>query len=123
MDYTILIAGLVGFAVFKLANYSARGKKSDYSPPHFDLKYWLSDRGNWNDLLFGFVVFFVIARYKDVLFTAFPENFMIKFLLPYKDSEFLFFAIGFLMTFILMLIRTLVDKISILVKAIKKEEK
>ena len=121
MDYTtIMLAGLVGFITFKLANYGISGTKSKYSPSNFDLKYWLGDRGNWNDMLFGVVVFGVIARYKEQLFTAFPENFIVKFLLPYKDVEFLYFSIGFLMTFILMLIRTLIYKVKNITKAIKK---
>lgn len=121
MDYTtIMLAGLVGFITFKLANYGISGTKSKYSPSNFDLKYWLGDRGNWNDMLFGVVVFGVIARYKEQLFTAFPENFIVKFLLPYKDTEFLYFSIGFLMTFILMLIRTLIYKVKNITKAIKK---
>lgn len=121
MDYTtIMLAGLVGFITFKLANYGISGTKSKYSPSNFDLKYWISDRGNWNDILFGVVVFGVIARYKEQLFTAFPENFIVKFLLPYKDTEFLYFSIGFLMTFILMLIRTLIYKVKNITKAIKK---
>ena len=121
MDYTtIMLAGLVGFITFKLANYGISGTKSKYSPSNFDLKYWLGDRGNWNDMLFGVVVFGVIARYKEQLFTAFPENFIVKFLLPYKDTEFLYFSIGFIMTFILMLIRTLIYKVKNITKAIKK---
>ena len=121
MDYTtIMLAGLVGFITFKLANYGISGTKSKYSPSNFDLKYWLGDRGNWNDMLFGVVVFGVIARYKEQLFTAFPENFIVKFLLPYKDTEFLDFSIGFIMTFILMLIRTLIYKVKNITKAIKK---
>ncbi len=121
MDYTtIMLAGLVGFITFKLANYGISGTKSKYSPSNFDFKYWISDRGNWNDILFGVVVFGVIARYKEQLFTAFPENFIVKFLLPYKDTEFLYFSIGFLMTFILMLIRTLIYKVKNITKAIKK---
>ena len=121
MEYTtIMLAGLVGFITFKLANYGISGTKSKYSPSHFDFKYWISDRGNWNDLVLGLIVFGVIARYKEVLFTAFADNFLIAFLKPYKDEEFLFFAIGFLMTFILMLIRALIFKIKTITKALKK---
>ena len=124
MDYTtIMLAGLVGFITFKLANYGISGTKSKYSPSNFDLKYWLGDRGNWNDLVLGLIAFGVIARYKEVLFTAFADNFLIAFLTPYKDEEFLFFAIGFLMTFILMLVRMLLDKINTVVRALKKNNK
>ena len=119
---TILIAGLIGFITFKLANYSARGQKSEYSPFHFDLKYWILDRNNWNDAVFGLIVFAVIARYKEVLFTAFADNFLIAFLTPYKDTEFLFFAIGFLMTFILMLLRILIEKIRAITKLLSKKK-
>lgn len=121
MEYTtIMLAGLVGFITFKLANYGISGTKSKYSPSNFDFKYWISDRGNWNDMLLGLIVFGVIARYKEQLFIAFPDNFLIAFLLPYKDTEFLYFSIGFLMTFILMLIRTLIYKVKNITKAIKK---
>lgn len=121
--YKILLAGLAGFIFFKLANFSVKGKKSNYSPSHFDFKYWISDRGNWNDLVLDLIAFGVIARYKEVLFTAFADNFLIAFLTPYKDEEFLFFAIGFLMTFILMLVRMLLDKINTVVRALKKNNK
>ena len=63
---TILIAGFLGFITFKLANYSAIGKHAKYSSKKFDFKYWISDRGNWNDLLFGLIVFAVIIRYKEI---------------------------------------------------------
>ena len=116
----IMIAGIVGFITFKLANYGISGTKSKYSPANFDFKYWISDRGNWNYMLLGLIVFGIIARYKEMLFTAFADNFLVSFLAPYKDEEFLFFCIGFLMTFILMLIRTLIFKIRTITKALRK---
>ena len=116
----IMIVGFVGFLVFKLANYSASGKKSEYSPLQFDFKYWISDRNNWNDLLFGLIVFAVIARYKEQLFTAFSGNFIVDFFIPYKDTEFFYLGLGFTMTFILMLIRMLIDKIKSTIKLLKK---
>ena len=116
----ILLAGLVGFVTFKLANYGISGTRSKHSPTDFDWKYWISDRGNWNDMILGMILFGVIARYKEMLFTAFSDNFLVAFLTPYKDEEFLFFCIGFLMTFILMLIRTLIFKIRTITKALRK---
>jgi uncharacterized membrane protein len=117
---TILIAGFLGFITFKLANYSASGKHAKYSPKQFDFKYWISDRGNWNDLLFGTIVLAVIARYKEQIFTAFSSNFIVDFFEPYKDTEFFYFGLGFTMTFILMLIRMLIDKIKSTIKLLKK---
>ena len=119
---TILISGFVGFITFKLANYSASGKHAEYSPKKFDFRYWISDRGNWNDLLFGLIVFAVIARYKEQIFTAFSGNFIIDFFAPYKDTEFFYFGLGFTMTFILMLIRMLIDKIKSTIKILKKNK-
>jgi len=116
----IMLVGFVGFITFKLANFTASGKRAEYSPEKFDIKYWFSDRGNWNDLLFGLVVFAVIARYKEQLFTAFAGNFIVDFFTPYKDTEFFYFGLGFTMTFILMLIRMLIDKIKSTIKLLKK---
>lgn len=116
----IMIAGLLGFITFKLANYGISGTRSKYSPTNFDFKYWISDRGNWNDMLLGVIVFGVIARYKEQLFTAFQGNFLVDFFAKYKDEEFFYFGIGFTMTFILMLIRMLVYKLRAIIKALKK---
>ena len=120
--FTILISGFVGLITFKLANYSASGKHAEYSPKKFDFRYWISDRGNWNDMLFGLIVFGVIARYKEQIFTAFSGNFIIDFFAPYKDTEFFYFGLGFTMTFILMLIRMLIDKIKSTIKILKKNK-
>jgi hypothetical protein len=121
MELNILIAGLVGAVVYKLVNYRVSGKKNTESPLKFDWKYWLSDRGNWNDILLGGFIFIVIARYKESLFIAFPDNWLVVFLTPFKDNEFFYFVIGFLMTYILKLIRNLLWSVSTLSKLNKKD--
>lgn len=105
--FSILFKGFVGFLTFKLTNYGISGSSNENSPVKFDIKYWLSDRHNWNDGLLGLIVFGIIAVYKDSIFTIFASNFLVSNLLPYKDSDFLYIAIGFLMTLIIMLIRVL----------------
>ncbi len=116
----IMLIGFSGFIFFKLLNFRISGRKSKYSPKSFNFKYWIADRGNWNDILLGFLTFGVIARYKESLFFAFPENTFVKFLLPFKDEEFFYFVIGFLITFIMMGFRMLLYKIKAITK-IKEE--
>ena len=70
---TIMIVGFLGAVTFKLINYSATGKKNIDSPINFDIKYWLADRGNWNDLLLGTILFAILATYKEDIFKIYPE--------------------------------------------------
>lgn len=109
MDYTtIMLAGLLGFITFKLANYGISGTKSKYSPSNFDFKYWISDRGNWNDMALGSILFYIIAVYKELLFKTYPDFVLVKWLLPFKDEFLLYFLLGLFMTYIIKLFRNLV---------------
>lgn len=116
----IMLLGFIGFTAYKLLSFKRTGKQNINSPFNFDWQYWLSDRGNWNDMLLGFVLFGVIARYSDVLFTAFADNFIVAFLAPYQKTDFLFICIGFLMTFIIKLLRNLIEFIGDAVKRKKQ---
>ena len=117
----IMLLGFIGFIAYKLLSFKRTGKQNINSPFTFDWQYWLSDRGNWNDMLLGFVLFGVIAKYNDVLFSAFADNFLISFLKPYQKTDFLYIAIGFLMTFIIKLLRNLIEFIGESVKRKNKE--
>ena len=116
---TILALGFVGFITYKLVNYKRYGSKNKHSPVNFDIVYWLQDRNNWNDGLLGLVLFAIIAKYKEALFTAFPDNFLVGFLLPYKDEEVLYIMLGFLMSYIIKLLRNLLEYLSEKVKRLK----
>lgn len=103
--FWILLNGFIGFIVFKLANFGISGKKSKKSPTNFNFKYWISDQNNWNDIVFGLILFYLIITYKNTLFSMFPNNLFVSFLAPYKDEELFIIIIGFLMTFIIKMVR------------------
>jgi hypothetical protein len=98
--------GLGGAFLYKGISYGKTGRKQKYSPHKFDLNYWLSDRGNWNDVLVGFVLFFFICRFKQDFIQAFPENPYAIFITPFANSPFFYPVLGFLMTFIIKKLRT-----------------
>jgi len=100
-----LLNGFIGFIAFKLANFGISGKKSKKSPNNFNFKYWISDQNNWNDIVFGLILFYLIIKYKNTLFAMFPNNLFVSFLAPYKDEELFIIIIGFLMTFIIKMVR------------------
>jgi len=120
--YNLLI-GFAGFLTFKLANYGVYGKKNIKSPEKFNFNYWISQRNNWNDIVLGLILFVVILRYKNDLFLAFKGNFLVDFLEPFKDSELFIYAIGLLMTFIIMLLRILLKLVFNKTKALSKSNK
>lgn len=100
------IFGLGGVILYKGISFRRTGRKQKYSPHEFDLKYWLSDRGNWNDMLVGFMLFFFICRFKQDFIQAFPDNYYVIFITPFANSIFFYPALGFLMTFIIKKLRT-----------------
>ena len=115
MKTEIMIMGLLGAVAFKLINYHKFGKSNLNSPTTFDPVYWIKDRGNWNDMVLGAIFFYLIATYKETIFTAFADNFLVKFFAPMKDNGFFYFCIGLLMTFIIKVVRngvTMVGNIS-----------
>ena len=102
----IFALGFFGALAYKLVSYNNTGKHKSYSPEQFNIKYWLSDRGNWNDLLLGLVLFFFISRFKaEVLFT-FSTNAFVQYITPFATSPLFYLMLGFLMTFIIKKIRS-----------------
>ena len=79
-------------------------------------------------LISGFVglITFKLANYsasgKHAEYSPKKFDFIIDFFAPYKDTEFFYFGLGFTMTFILMLIRMLIDKIKSTIKILKKNK-
>ena len=105
---TIMIVGFLGAVTFKLINYSATGKKNIDSPINFDIKYWLADRGNWNDLLLGAILFAILATYKEDIFKIYPEMWLVKAIAPFSNSWLFYFILGLLMTYIIKIFRNLI---------------
>ena len=105
---TIMIVGFLGAVTFKLINYSATGKKNIDSPINFDIKYWLADRGNWNDLLLGAILFAILATYKEDIFKIYPEMWLVKAIAPFSTSWLFYFILGLLMTYIIKIFRNLI---------------
>lgn len=105
---TIMIVGFLGAVTFKLINYSATGKKNIDSPINFDIKYWLADRGNWNDLLLGAILFAILATYKEDIFKIYPERWLVKAIAPFSNSWLFYFILGLLMTYIIKIFRNLI---------------
>lgn len=103
---SIFALGFAGALIYKLVSYTNTGQRSNYSPSTFNLKYWIEDRGNWNDLLLGLLLFFFISRFKAEFIQAFSENVLVKFLAPYTASPFFYLILGFLMTFIIKKVRS-----------------
>lgn len=107
-QFSIMVWGLLGAVVYKLANYSSNGKNNKNSPTKFSFSYWIQDRKNWNDMVFGGILFAIIATYKDVFFNTYPDLFLVQWLKPFKDIELFYFIIGLFMTFIIRLARNLI---------------
>jgi hypothetical protein len=105
---TIMIVGFLGAVTFKLINYSATGKKNTDSPINFDIKYWLADRGNWNDILLGVILFAILATYKEDIFKIYPEMWLVKAIAPFSNSWLFYFILGLLMTYIIKIFRNLI---------------
>ncbi len=105
---TIMIVGFLGAVTFKLINYSATGKKNTESPINFDIKYWLADRGNWNDLLLGTILFAILATYKEDIFKIYPEMWLVKAIAPFSNYWLFYFILGLLMTYIIKIFRNLI---------------
>ena len=105
---TIMIVGFLGAVTFKLINYSATGKKNIDSPINFDIKYWLADRGNWNDLILGAILFAILATYKEDIFKIYPEMWLVKAIAPFSNSWLFYFILGLLMTYIIKIFRNLI---------------
>ena len=105
---TIMIVGFLGAVTFKLINYSATGKKNIDSPINFDIKYWLADRGNWNDLLLGAILFAILATYKEDIFKIYPEMWLVKAIAPFSNSWLFYFILGLLMTYIIKILRNMI---------------
>ena len=103
-----MIVGFLGAVTFKLINYSATGKKNIDSPINFDIKYWLADRGNWNDLLLGAILFAILATYKEDIFKIYPEMWLVKAIAPFSNSWLFYFILGLLMTYIIKIFRNLI---------------
>lgn len=104
---TIMIVGFLGAVTFKLINYSATGKKNIDSPMNFSFKYWIADRGNWNDLLLGTILFAILATYKEDIFKIYPEMWLVKAVAPFSNSWLFYFILGLLMTYIIKIFRNL----------------
>jgi len=102
-----MMLGFIGFITYKLVNYNVSGKSNKKTPVKFDIVYWISDRNNWNDAMLGCILFGIFAANKEAVFTMFPDNFLLAALLPFKDNEFLYIAIGFLMSYFIKLLRNL----------------
>ena len=100
-----MIFGFIGFTLYKLVNYSVNGKRNKRSPKEFNIKYWVLDRNNWNDMILGCALFGIFARYKTDIFAALNENEIISPLSRITDNEFLYIVIGFLMTYFIKMIR------------------
>jgi hypothetical protein len=79
--------------------------------------YKIYNRSNRN------VAFFFDALRNDDTTLSFPENTFVQFLLPFKDEEFFYFCIGFLITFIMMFFRMLLYKIKAITKLETKKNK
>ena len=121
---TIMIVGFLGAVTFKLINYSATGKKNIDSPINFDIKYWLADRGNWNDLLLGTILFAILATYKEDIFKIYPEHWLVEAIAPFKDLWLFYFILGLTMTYIIKIFRNLFWMVGELAKkAFKNKEK
>jgi hypothetical protein len=105
---TIMIVGFLGAVTFKLINYSATGKKNTESPINFSFKYWIADRGNWNDLLLGAILFAILATYKEDIFKIYPEMWLVKAIAPFSNSWLFYFILGLLMTYIIKIFRNLI---------------
>ena len=103
-----MIFGFIGFTLYKLVNYSVSGKRNKRSPKQFDIKYWILDRNNWNDMILGCALFGIFARYKTDVFAVFQDSEIISPLARIQDNEFLYMTIGFLMTYIIKMIRKLI---------------
>lgn len=106
----IMVLGFLGALAYKLVSYTVSGRKNRFSPQQFDLFYWLSDRGNWNDMVLGCVLFYFIARYKADFMILLPDNPIVLFLSPIINTELFYPVIGFAMTYIIKLIRNWATK-------------
>lgn len=101
--------GLAGALVFKLASFSNSGRHKKYSPTNFNLKYWLSDRNNWNDLLLSCVVYLLIVVFKDQMIKWFPESPATIWIAPYINHYVFYLIIGFSLTYITKKIRAFIQ--------------
>lgn len=102
----IFVLGFFGALAYKLVSYNNTGKGKKYSPESFHFSYWIQDRGNWNDMVLGLVLFFFIARFKAEFFEAFNTNIFVQSVVPFANSPLFYLMLGFLMTFIIKKIRS-----------------
>lgn len=102
-----MLGGMLGALTLKLLNYRNNGKKNTDSPTKFSFTYWINDRGNWNDLILGAILFAILATYKEDIFKIYPEFWLVKALAPFKDIWLLYFILGLTMTYIIKLFRNL----------------
>lgn len=106
-QFQIMIGGLLGAITYKLLNYRNSGKKNTESPVKFSFTYWINDRGNWNDLILGAILFAVLAFYKEEIFLVYPDFWLVKWVSPFKDFWLFYFLLGTLMTFIIKIFRNI----------------
>lgn len=119
-----MLGGFLGAATFKLLNYRNNGKKNTESPIKFSITYWINDRGNWNDLILGAILFSILSIYKEDIFRIYPDVWFVKALAPFKDIWLLYFLLGLTMTYIIKLFRNLLWMIGELAKkAFKNKDK
>lgn len=111
-QFYIILFGLLGSVTYKLLNYKVSGTRNSESPKKFSFSYWINDRGNWNDLLLGAILFVILAVYKEDIFKIYPEFWLVKSMAPFSNSWLLYFILGLLMTFIIKIVRNLTWLIS-----------
>jgi len=102
----IYILGFVGAIAYKFTSFRRTGRTSAHSPQSFNIQYWLSDRGNWNDLILGLLLFHTIALFKNEVVAVFPNNPYVIAITPFVSTPFFYVAVGFLMTLIIKKLRS-----------------
>lgn len=102
----VITLGLVGALVYKLVSYQKTGKHQKYSPKKFNLKYWITDQNNWNDLLLSCILFLLIVIFKDLIIQWLPANESVIWVAPYINHSVFYLILGFSMTFIVKKFRS-----------------
>jgi len=102
----VITLGLVGALVYKLVSYQKTGKHQKYSPKKFNLKYWITDQNNWNDLLLSCILFLLIVIFKDLIIQWLPSNESVIWVAPYINHSIFYLILGFSMTFIVKKFRS-----------------
>lgn len=106
-QFAIIAWGFIGAVTYKLLNYTKAGKNNTESPTKFSFTYWINDRGNWNDLILGAILFAILAAYKEDIFKIYPEMWLVKSIAPFSNSWLFYFILGLLMTYIIKIFRNL----------------